>query len=78
MPDRSKGTGQMNCSSWSSRFGVGRRASEPIPEIYTVTKPWRKPRTTQDCNACKEDENFGNFGAQIDIRKIVGYKNGNQ
>jgi hypothetical protein len=41
MPDRSKGRGEMKCSSWSSRLWVGRGANDPNPEKYTVTKPHR-------------------------------------
>jgi hypothetical protein len=35
MPDKSKGRGQMKCSSRSSRLGFGRGANDPNPEkIY--------------------------------------------
>jgi hypothetical protein len=39
MPDRSKGMGQMKCSLWSSRLGVGYWANNPTPEKFTVMKP---------------------------------------
>jgi hypothetical protein len=36
MPDKSKGRGQMKCSPWSSRLGIGRGANESTPEKCTV------------------------------------------
>jgi hypothetical protein len=39
MSDRSKDRDQTNCSSWSSRLGVGRGANNQTPENSTVTKP---------------------------------------
>jgi hypothetical protein len=62
MPDRSKGTGKTKCSSWSSRLDVDRKANDPIPKKFTVTKPpesmegvtRRRPRATQGCSANKE------------------------
>jgi hypothetical protein len=35
-------------------LGVG--ANDSTPEKFTVTKPWRRPRPTQDCSASKEEE----------------------
>jgi hypothetical protein len=45
MQDRSKGRGQMKCSPWFSRLGVGREA-DSTQNKFAVTKPWRKPRLT--------------------------------
>jgi hypothetical protein len=39
MPDTSKGKVQTKRITWSSRLGVVRRANEPTPEKFTVTKP---------------------------------------
>jgi hypothetical protein len=43
-------------------LGVGRGASNPILENFTVTKPtqwrgpWRRQRPTQNCSSSKEEE----------------------
>jgi hypothetical protein len=34
----------------------GRMDNDPTPEKFTVTKPWRKPRPTQDCSPSKDDK----------------------
>jgi hypothetical protein len=57
IPDSSKGKGQTKCSLWSSRLGVGRWAYYPTPEKLTVTKPRRRPRSTQGCSGSEEEEN---------------------
>jgi hypothetical protein len=58
MPERSKGRSQPKCSAWSSRLGVRRWANNPIPEKSAVTKPWKRPRPTQDCSASQELQNY--------------------
>jgi hypothetical protein len=39
MSDRPKGEGQMKCSPWSSRFGVGHRSKTSTLEKCNVKKP---------------------------------------
>jgi hypothetical protein len=51
---RSKGRGQTKCSPGSSRLRAGRGANDPTAENTTVTKPWRRPKPTQGCNANKK------------------------
>jgi hypothetical protein len=56
MPDGSKGRGQMKCSPWSSRLGVGCGANDPTLKEFTGMKPWRRLRPTQGCNASKKEK----------------------
>jgi hypothetical protein len=56
MPDRWKRRGQTKCSPWCSRLGVWHGTNNPIPEKYTVTKPWRRPRPMWGCCASKEED----------------------
>jgi hypothetical protein len=55
MPDMSKGRGQTKCSSWSSRLGTEREVNDNTLGKFIVTKPWRRPRSTQGCSASKEE-----------------------
>jgi hypothetical protein len=55
MSDRSKARGQTKCSPWSSRLVVGHGAEDHTSENFTVTKSWRRPRSTQGCNANKKN-----------------------
>jgi hypothetical protein len=55
----------MKCSPWFSTLGVARGANDPIPEKFTATKPWRRPRPAQSCSASEE------VGEQIDIEELV-------
>jgi hypothetical protein len=55
MPDRSKGRGQMKCSPWSSRLGVGHGTNDPAPEKCAVTKAWGRLKPTQSCSANKKN-----------------------
>jgi hypothetical protein len=48
MPDKSKDRDQMKRSLWSYRLGTGRRDKDAIPENFTVTKPWWRPRSTHE------------------------------
>jgi hypothetical protein len=58
-----KGRGQMKCSPWSPKLGVGHGANDPTPPKKTVTKPpetyaggpWRRLRPTQGCSTSEED-----------------------
>jgi hypothetical protein len=50
----------MECSSWSTRFGVGRGANDPTSEKFTVMKPWRRPKSTRGCSVSKKEEEAGN------------------
>jgi hypothetical protein len=56
MPERSNSKGQTKGKLWSSRFGVGRGTKDPVPEQFTVTKPWRKPRHAQGFTIGKEED----------------------
>jgi hypothetical protein len=55
MPEKSKGKGQLKCSPWTYRLGVGRGAT---PEEFTVTKPRRRPRPTEGCSTSKLQEGY--------------------
>jgi hypothetical protein len=42
------------------RFWAGRGANNPIPQTFTFTKPWKRPRLTQGCSTSKKkDEEKG-------------------
>jgi hypothetical protein len=52
---RRTGRVQTKCSTGSSRLRAGRGANDPTADKFTVTKPWRKPRSTQGCSDSRED-----------------------
>jgi hypothetical protein len=65
MLDRSKGRGQMNCSPWSFRFGIGRGANNPTLKRLLLRNHGGDEDPTQDCSAMKEDRTI-----RMDVKEI--------
>jgi hypothetical protein len=56
-------------------LGIRHVANDPIPEKFTVTKPWKKPTPTQGCSASigEEEEEALTYRCHEHFNKINIY-----